>query len=225
MPALAKASVAPVKTVRRRSVAAGDEFSPAPVPETRDLAKLRRAAATCRACPLWRNATCTVFGEGPAQARIILVGEQPGDQEDRQGKPFVGPAGRLLDRALQAAGLDRSAVYVTNAVKHFKWKPQGKRRLHQKPGAREIAACRPWLEAEVQALEPDLIVCLGATAAQTVAGRGVKVLAQRGTKVKTGFGIPALITIHPSSLLRLPPQADREAEFARFVEDLKKAGG
>jgi len=187
------------------------------------LAKLARAAETCRACPLWKNATQVVFGEGPAKARIVIVGEQPGDQEDLAGRPFVGPAGKLLDRALAAAGLDRSEVYVTNAVKHFKWKPSGKRRLHAKPNAREMAACRPWLEAQLNRIRPALIICLGASAAQSICGSGIKVTQERGKKLPTEFGIPALITLHPSALLRLPEGADREAEFKRFVADLKRA--
>jgi uracil-DNA glycosylase len=199
-----------------------DAFGAAPVPATTDLAALHEAASTCRACPLWRQATCVVFGEGPPQARVVIVGEQPGDQEDRQGKPFVGPAGKLLDRALAEAGVDRAELYVTNAVKHFKWEPRGKRRSHVTPGAREIAACRPWLEAELRALAPALIVCLGATAAQSVTGRLVKVLAERGQFTTTAFGAPALITVHPSSLLRLPPGEDPDAAFARFVDDLRR---
>lgn len=201
------------------------EFSRTPVPDTRDLTTLSAAAGHCRACPLWRQATCTVFGTGPSTARVVLVGEQPGDQEDRQGKPFVGPAGQVLDRALAAAGIERSAVYLTNAVKHFKWEPRGKRRLHQRPNAREVAACRPWLEAELAAVRPDLIVCLGGTAAQSVVGRTVRVLSERGEKLPTEFGAPALITVHPSALLRLPQGADAEAEFARFVSDLCRVQG
>ncbi|HUR59774.1 MAG TPA: UdgX family uracil-DNA binding protein, partial [Opitutaceae bacterium] len=199
------------------------EFTSHTVPDTRDLDVLRTAAAGCRACPLWRNATCTVFGRGPAGAQVVFVGEQPGDQEDRRGSPFVGPAGQLLDRALSAAGIDRTGVYLTNAVKHFKWEPRGKRRLHQRPSAREVAACRPWLEAELKAIRPKLIVCLGATAAQSVVGRPVRVLSERGTKLPTDFGAPALITVHPSALLRLPDDADPEAELAKFVADLQHA--
>ena len=199
-----------------------DDFSAAPVPDTRDLSVIRDAAATCRACPLWRNATCTVFGEGPDRARIVVVGEQPGDQEDRTGKPFVGPAGQLFNRALAAAGVERDSFYVTNAVKHFKWEPRGKRRLHQKPNSREIAACRPWLDAEIRAIGPELIVCLGATAAQSVLARATRVLSERGQTFPTRFGAPALITVHPSSLLRLPEGADPEVAFAQFVDDLRK---
>lgn len=200
-----------------------DDFHPAPVPATKDLDLIRDAASTCKACPLWRNATCTVFGTGPHRAKIVFVGEQPGDQEDRKGQPFVGPAGQLLDKALVDAEVDRTKCYVTNAVKHFKWEPRGKRRLHQKPNAREIAACRPWLEAELTSLKPELIVCLGATAAQSVLRRTVKVLSERGQLVETEFGARALITVHPSSLLRLPAGRDAEAEFAQFVADLRLA--
>jgi DNA polymerase len=203
-----------------RSAAANIPAGLALVPRSDDLDVLRDAAATCRACPLWRDATCTVFGEGPRRARVVLVGEQPGDQEDRAGKPFIGPAGQLLDRALAAAGLPRGEFYVTNAVKHFKWEPRGKRRLHATPSSREIAACRPWLEAELAAIRPELIVCLGATAAQSVLGAPVRVGEERGRFLDTGFGARALVTVHPSALLRLPPGLDPETEFARFVADL-----
>jgi len=205
----------------RETETVAEEFPPAPVPNTTQLSKLRTAVETCRACPLWRNATCAVFGEGPKSAAVILVGEQPGDQEDRAGKPFVGPAGQLLNRALEEAGIDRAAVYVTNAVKHFKWTPRGKRRLHEKPNSREIAACRPWLLAEIRAIKPKHLVALGATAARSVTGRPVKVTQVRGQYVPTELGVDALMTIHPSALLRLPPSADRDEEFARFVKDLK----
>jgi uracil-DNA glycosylase len=200
---------------------AREEFHPAPVPNSRNLRTLARAAAACRACPLWRNATCTVFGAGPAGAKVLLVGEQPGDQEDRAGEPFVGPAGHLLDKALAAAGLDRSEFYVTNAVKHFKWIPQGKRRIHAKPNAREMAACRPWLLAEIEALRPKLVVCLGATAARQVVGKPVRVLAHRGEVLSTDVSSQALITVHPSSLLRQIDRSDHEAAFSAFVADLK----
>ena len=191
-------------------------------PADLSLPEVRRRAARCRACPLYKLGTQTVFGEGPERARIVFVGEQPGDQEDRQGRPFVGPAGKLLDRALAEAGFDRAEVYVTNAVKHFKWKPAGKRRLHQKPGAREIAACRPWLETELAILRPEIVVALGATAAQALMGRAFRVSRDRGRAfgdvpwAKTFFA-----TVHPSSILRGPP-AEREEAFRRFVEDLKK---
>jgi DNA polymerase len=206
--------------------AAGEAVPTEPIhiPAKGGLDALRKAAASCRACPLWKSGTQTVFGEGPKNARVLMIGEQPGDQEDRAGRPFVGPAGKLLDRALIEAGVDRSQVYVTNAVKHFKWEPRGPRRIHKKPNAREIRACRPWLEAEVDRLQPELIVCLGATAAQSVHGPAIRVTQQRGEKLETSFGIPSLITIHPSALLRLPPGADRKAEFARFVDDLRKIG-
>jgi uracil-DNA glycosylase len=196
--------------------------SPAPVPDSRDLRVLRRAAAVCQACPLWRRATQTVFGEGPARARVLVVGEQPGDQEDQAGHPFVGPAGQLLDRALQAAGIDRRTLFVTNAVKHFKWVERGRRRLHEKPAALELAACRPWLEAEVRAVRPELIVCLGATAARTVLGRVVRVLSERGRQFPTQFGPPALVTVHPSSLLRLRDRTEADAAFEAFVADLRR---
>lgn len=183
---------------------------------------LKAAAESCRACPLWRNATCTVFGEGPLHARVLVVGEQPGDQEDLAGRPFVGPAGQLFDRALQAAGVPRDQLYVTNAVKHFKWTPQGKRRLHQKPTSREIAACRPWLTAEIDHVRPTLLVCLGSTAVHSVVGSGVKVTEERGRQQPTEFGVPALITVHPSSLLRQPDRTREAADFAAFVDDLAK---
>ncbi len=181
---------------------------------------LREAAAKCRACPLWKTGTQTVFGEGPTSARVALVGEQPGDQEDRSGHPFVGPAGHLLDQALTAAGIDRSEVYVTNAVKHFKWEPAGKRRLHKKPNAREIAACRPWLDAELEALHPDLVVALGATAAQTLMGASFRVTRERGKRFDIPWAGGFVATIHPSAILRMDP-ADRDTAFAELVADLK----
>lgn len=199
-----------------------DIDEPAPVPATKEWEVVHEAAKTCRACPLWRNATCVVFGEGPRHAKILIVGEQPGDQEDRAGQPFVGPAGKLLDRALLAAEVDRSKIYVTNAVKHFKWEPRGKRRLHQKPNAREIAACRPWLEKEIELLRPKLIVCLGATAAHSVIGPGIKVTEDRGRSLATAFNIPALVTVHPSSLLRQTDRNRADDDFSAFVADLKK---
>lgn len=200
-----------------------ETFEPVAIPATDDLERLRAAANTCRGCPLWKNASCAVFGEGTRNARVMVVGEQPGDQEDRAGRPFVGPAGQLLNRALAAAGVLRESLYVTNAVKHFKWTPQGKRRLHARPTAREVAACRPWLETEIRLVRPELIVCLGATATSSVVGEEIRVTEMRGERVETPFGVPALITVHPSSLLRLPADRDPEAEFARFVEDLAKA--
>jgi DNA polymerase len=192
------------------------------VPARPTLASLRQTAAGCRACELWRRGTQTVFGEGAAQADVMLVGEQPGDQEDLQGRPFVGPAGKLLDRALEAAGVDRATVYVTNVVKHFKWEPRGKRRIHAKPNAAEIAACRPWLESEIAVVKPKVIVCLGATAAQALLGRSFKVTQRRGEFVATDFGPEAMATVHPSSILRAPDDAARRTETERFVEDLRK---
>jgi uracil-DNA glycosylase len=191
------------------------------IPERPSLKSLREAAAGCRACPLWKTGTRTVFGEGPAHARIILVGEQPGDREDLEGRPFVGPAGRLLDQALVAAGINRDEVYVTNAVKHFKWTPAGKRRLHKKPNAREIAACRPWLEAEINVLQPAVLVALGATAAQTLMGAAFRVTRERGRVFTDVPWAPAFVaTIHPSSILRMDAD-DRAAAIDGFVADLK----
>lgn len=190
-------------------------------PATRDLKLLEAAAKKCKACPLWKSGTQTVFGEGPAGARIIFVGEQPGDKEDLEGKPFVGPAGRMLDKALEEAGVDRSETYVTNAVKHFKWEPAGKRRLHKKPNSREIAACRPWLLSEIEALQPELIVCLGVTAAQSVLQRTVKITEERGKILDSDFGAKVLVTVHPSSLLRIQDRPDKEQAWKAFVKDLK----
>ncbi|HEX7860183.1 MAG TPA: UdgX family uracil-DNA binding protein [Verrucomicrobiae bacterium] len=189
-------------------------------PRTEDWPVLREAAMGCTACPLYKTATCTVFGEGPTTARVMLVGEQPGDQEDREGRAFVGPAGQLLNRALAAANINRDELYVTNAVKHFKWEPRGKRRIHKTANSRDIAACRPWLEAEIDLVRPELIVCLGATAAQSVFGSPMKILENRGTFHESQFG-RVLITVHPSSLLRLPDPSTFEADFARFVGDLR----
>jgi uracil-DNA glycosylase family protein len=200
-----------------------DEFSPAPVPESSDLEAIRDAATNCQACPLWKLGTQTVFGEGQSRAKMILLGEQPGDQEDRAGKPFIGPAGKLLDRALEEAGIDRAKVYVTNTVKHFKWEPRGKRRIHQKPNAREIAACRPWMEAELRIIKPDVLVCLGATAAQAIFGAKFRVTQERGKILESGFAKRVVATVHPSSLLRAPDEETREREYARFVEDLRVA--
>jgi uracil-DNA glycosylase len=187
------------------------------------LDDLREEAANCRACPLWRNATQTVFGEGPADAEIMFVGEQPGDKEDLAGKPFVGPAGQVFDRALKDAGIKREKTYVTNAVKHFKFVPRGKIRIHQKPATPEIRACRQWYEAELAALKPQLVVALGATAAQSVLGRITTISKVRGELLDTGDGVRALVTVHPSYLLRLPDEAAKSREYARFVADLKIA--
>jgi uracil-DNA glycosylase family protein len=184
---------------------------------------LREEAAGCRACPLWKNATQTVFGEGPQHAQVILVGEQPGDKEDLAGKPFVGPAGQMLDRALEEAGIDRNKVYVTNAVKHFKFVPRGKIRLHQKPNTSEIKACRQWYERELASTKPALVVAMGATAAQSVFGKITPINKNRGRPIDLGDGIQALVTVHPSYLLRLPDAAAKAREYQRFVDDLKMA--
>jgi DNA polymerase len=189
------------------------------LPEHPTLASLREAAKVCRGCELWRDATQTVFGEGPTDAKLVFVGEQPGDQEDKLGQPFVGPAGRIFDRALEEVGIDRSRVYVTNAVKHFKWEPRGKRRIHQKPNASELAACRPWLDAELAVVEPKVLVCLGATAAQALLGRTFRVTKQRGTPVESSLASVVMATIHPSAILRA---RDRDAEYAGFVADLAR---
>ena len=184
------------------------------------LKALRTEAAHCTRCDLYKRGTQTVFGEGARHARVMLVGEQPGDQEDQQGRPFVGPAGRLLDHALEAAGIDRDEVYVTNAVKHFKWEPRGKRRIHQKPNAREIAACRPWLDAEVALVKPEIVVCLGSTAAQALFGRSFRVTKLRGRAVPTTLARHAMATVHPSSVLRAPDEATRHREWAAFFRDI-----
>src|SRR5213079_3099302 len=178
-----------------------DRWRPAPVPETNSLAKVAAAAKECTACPLYKKATQTVFGQGPKHAAMFMIGEQPGDYEDVAGKPFVGPAGKILDRALEEAGINRDEVYVTNAVKHFKWEPCGKRRIHQKPNSREIAACRPWLEAELRLVRPEVLVCLGATAAQAVFGPSFRVTRDRGKILESEIAPKVLATVHPSSLL------------------------
>jgi uracil-DNA glycosylase family protein len=188
------------------------------------LRDLREEAAACRACPLWKNATQTVFGEGPVHAEAMLVGEQPGDKEDLAGKPFVGPAGQMLDRALEDAGIERKKVYVTNAVKHFKFVPRGKIRLHQKPTTGEIKACRQWYERELAAIKPALVVAMGATAAQSVFGKITPINRNRGRLIELDDGIKALVTVHPSYLLRLPDAQSRTREYERFVDDLKIAG-
>ena len=191
--------------------------------EIPNLERLREDATSCRACPLWKNATQTVFGEGAPHARIMLVGEQPGDKEDLVGKPFVGPAGRMLDRALEEAGVDRNKVYITNAVKHFKYLPRGKFRLHQKPITPEIRACRPWYERELAALRPELVVAMGATAAQCVFGKTMPINRNRGRLIDLDGARKALVTVHPSYLLRVPDEASKVREYERFVEDLKTA--
>jgi uracil-DNA glycosylase len=187
------------------------------------IASLREEAADCRACPLWKDATQTVFGEGPQRAQIMLVGEQPGDKEDFAGKPFVGPAGQMLDRALQEAGIDRTKVYVTNAVKHFKFLARGKIRLHQKPNTPEIKACRQWYERELASIKPELVVAMGATAAQSVFGKITPINKSRGRLIDLDEGTRALVTVHPSYLLRLPDEDARAREYQRFVDDLKIA--
>jgi uracil-DNA glycosylase len=192
------------------------------IPSKPNISKLRAAAADCRACDLWKTGTQTVFGEGGSKARVMLIGEQPGDQEDIQGHPFVGPAGKILDKALEAAGIDRKEVYVTNAVKHFKWEPRGKRRIHKKPNSLEITACKPWLEAEIEILQPHVIVCLGATAAQTLLGKDFKVSTQRGIFIPSPYAPYVMATVHPSSLLRAPDDETRRRETLRFIEDLKR---
>jgi uracil-DNA glycosylase family protein len=197
-----------------------DETAAPLVPERPSIPKLKEAAAGCTACPLHETGTQTVFGEGTSKAEVVFVGEQPGDQEDLQGKPFVGPAGKLLDKALVEAGIDRSKVYVTNVVKHFKWQARGKRRIHQKPNWSEIAACRPWLEAELEVVEPRVLVCLGATAAQALLGRDFRVSRQRGEPVDSDLAEHVLATVHPSSILRAD-EDQRELEYRAFVDDLK----
>ena len=194
------------------------------LPAKRTVPSLRHAAKNCQGCDLYKNATQTVFGEGPTRASVVFVGEQPGDQEDRQGHPFVGPAGRLLDRALEDARIERDEVYVTNAVKHFKWIWRGKRRLHQKPAVRQIIACRPWLEAEIAALDPKLLVCLGSTAAQSVVGRPVPILKERGKFFSTENMPLVFITIHPSAIYRQRDRAAQEDEYQRFAAEIKLVG-
>jgi uracil-DNA glycosylase len=191
------------------------------VPDRPTLPKLRAAAAGCTACHLYKLGTQTVFGEGSADADVVFVGEQPGDQEDLAGRPFVGPAGRVLDEGLAAAGIDRSQVYVTNAVKHFKWEPRGKRRIHQKPNWAEMTACRPWLEAELEVVQPDVLVCLGATAAQSLLGRQFRVTKMRGVPVESELAPNVVATVHPSSILRAPDEAARQEAMRDFIRDLK----
>ncbi|HEX7082323.1 MAG TPA: UdgX family uracil-DNA binding protein [Gammaproteobacteria bacterium] len=192
------------------------------LPERPTLASARRAAAGCRGCPLWRDATQTVFGEGLQRARLMLVGEMPGDREDLAGKPFVGPAGRIFDEALEAAGIRREDAYVTNVVKHFKWEPRGKRRLHRTPTAAEVGACLPWLETEIDIVEPEVLVCLGATAARALLGAGFRVSRERGRFVPSPLAPRVTATVHPSSLLRMRDRTDRETEMRRFIDDLAK---
>jgi DNA polymerase len=194
------------------------------IPARPSLSVLREVAAGCRACPLWERGTQTVFGQGSARARVVLVGEQPGDAEDKAGHPFVGPAGRVLDEALVAAGIDRRTAWVTNVVKHFKWEPRGKRRIHSKPNAAEIRACIPWLQAELSLLKPRALVCLGATAAQALLGKEFRVTTQRGELLRSDLAPAVLATVHPSSLLRAPDPQTRRLETERFISDLKVIG-
>ena len=211
------------KSAGKKAKAVETDWHPAEVPATSDLEKLAAAAQACTACHLYERATQTVFGEGPKRARLLFLGEQPGDQEDLAGQPFVGPAGKLLDRALAEAGIERSEVYVTNTVKHFKWEPRGKRRIHQKPNSREIAACRPWMEAELRIVQPQLLVCLGSTAAQAIFGSSFRVTKQRGVVLESEFAPRVLATVHPSSLLRQPDEESRAREYALFLADLRVA--
>jgi uracil-DNA glycosylase len=194
------------------------------VPKTSSLHDLSEAAKSCEGCDLYLNATQTVFGEGTSRARVVLVGEQPGDEEDRKGQPFVGPAGRLLNKALEEAGVDRSELYVTNAVKHFKSEARGKRRIHKKPTGGEVSACRPWLEAEMAVLRPGLIVCLGGTAAKSLFGREVRVTVERGEFLRHDWASAALVTVHPSALLRITEKEQKETEWRLFVRDLRLIG-
>ena len=207
-------------------VVAGRAATPANAKAGGTLAELRRNSADCKACDLWRNATQTVFGEGAQGAVIMLVGEQPGDVEDRAGRPFVGPAGRLLDEALAQACIDRSQVYVTNVVKHFKWSAseRGKRRIHKKPRDSEINACRPWLDAELDAVKPRVLVCLGASAAQSLLGKQFRVTQQRGKEVPSPLAPHVVATVHPSSILRAQDDASRHTQMEEFVRDLQFVG-
>ena len=192
------------------------------IPPRPSLTSLKNAAAGCTACDLWEKGTQTVFGEGGRRAKVMFVGEQPGNEEDLTGKPFVGPAGRLFDNALKEAGIDRKQTYVTNVVKHFKWEPRGKRRIHKKPNATEIAACRPWLNAEIALVKPDVIVALGATAAQSLLGPQFRVTKQRGEFIPSTLAPYVMATVHPSSILRAPDDETRALEYRRFVDDLKR---
>jgi uracil-DNA glycosylase family protein len=193
------------------------------IPPSPTLSAIREIAAGCQACDLWRTGTQTVFGKGRSKAQVMFVGEQPGNDEDLAGEPFVGPAGKLLDKALEEAGIDRGLTYVTNVVKHFKWEPRGKRRIHAKPNSQEITACLPWLQAEIQLVKPNLVVCLGATAAQSLLGRAFRVTQQRGALLDVAFAKKAMATVHPSSILRAPDEEARRLETLRFIADLRIA--
>jgi len=192
------------------------------IPPEPTIEKLQRVAAGCRACPLWRTGTQTVFGEGSSQAKVVFVGEVPGNDEDLAGRPFVGPAGKLLDHVLEEVGIERDEIYVTNVVKHFKWEPAGKRRIHKKPNAREIAACRPWLDAELEVIKPTILVCLGATAAQALLGRDFRVSRQRGELIESPLARFVMATVHPSSILRAPDDEQRRLAREEFARDMKK---
>jgi DNA polymerase len=215
MKMLTKPSIGPTRST--------EAWSATPlIPRRPTLAKLREAARRCRACPLWKRGTQTVFGNGATTAKAIFVGEQPGFEEDLAGKPFVGPAGKLLDKALAQAGIPRAEVYLTNVVKHFKWEPKGQQHIHKKPNAREIAACLPWLQSELELFKPEVLVCLGATAAQALLGKEFRVSRQRGEWLDSSLAKRVLATVHPSSILRAPDDETRHAEMARFVNDLRK---
>jgi DNA polymerase len=220
---LKKSPAPPLSPAVRQRLRAPQATAAPLVPSSGSLAETRRAAAACRACDLWRIATQTVFGEGVKEAELMLIGEQPGDKEDRAGRPFVGPAGQLLDAALADAGIDRKKAYVTNAVKHFKSEERGKRRIHKSPNRAEVAACLPWLEAEIDIIKPKLLVALGATAAKALLGPDFRVTRSRGQVLDSPLGPPILATVHPSSILRAPDDEARHAERAAFVADLKKA--
>ena len=224
IPALIREAPARVESMIARSKSQqppADEWHPAQPPDTRDLEVLRRAASACTACPLYKNATQTVFGDGPRDADVVFVGEQPGDSEDRAGRPFVGPAGQLLDRALAEAGIDREKIYLTNAVKHFKWTPRGKRRLHEKPNSSDLAACKPWLATELMLLKPRLLVALGGTAAHALLGSTIRVLRDRGRIIESDYCAQTIVTVHPSSLLRPPDEKARAESYALFLRDLR----
>ncbi len=224
IPALIREASARVETMIARSKAQhppATDWHRAQPPETRDLDVLRQAAAACTACPLYKNATQTVFGEGPRDAGVVFVGEQPGDSEDREGRPFIGPAGQLLDRALAEAGIDREKIYVTNAVKHFNWTPRGKRRLHEKPNASDMASCKPWLAAELMLLKPRVLVALGGTAAKALLGSTIRVLRDRGRIIESEYCAQTIVTVHPSSLLRAPDEKTRAEAYALFLHDLR----
>src|SRR5215469_3087500 len=207
---------------RRRLPNSGHSPDNPLVPPNTSLPELAEAAKDCKNCDLWKTGTQTVFGEGGTNSKVMFIGEQPGNQEDLEGRPFVGPAGKLLDTALAEAGVDRRKIYVTNAVKHFKWEARGKRRIHKKPSSAEIAACRPWLEAEIAALKPKVIVCLGATAAQALLGRDFRVTQHRGELIESPLAPHVMATGHPSSILRTPDEATRREEMRRFIHDLSR---